>query len=87
MKSSDCIGIIHGITTFLDSIIGCKKREFKFFMWVIFQVKSLELCFIKFLVDLSYDFLNKRVKYAIEFATTRYPIMLIKLAMIEAMKG
>ena len=56
-------------------------------MWVIFQVKSLELCFIKFLVDLSYDFLNKRVKYAIESATTRYPMIVIKLAMVEAIKG
>lgn len=70
-----------------DSIIGCNKSEFKFFYVGNLQVKSLELCFIKFLVDLSYDFLNKRVKYAIESATTRYPIMLIKLAMVEAMKG
>jgi predicted ATPase len=34
-----------------------------------------------------YGFLNKRVRYAIESATTRYPIMLIKLAIVEAIKG
>jgi hypothetical protein len=32
-------------------------------------------------------FLNKRVRYAIESATARYPIIEIKLAMVEAMKG
>ena len=36
---------------------------------------------------LHYDFLNNRVRYAIESATARYPIMAIKLAMVEAMKG
>lgn len=36
---------------------------------------------------LRYDFLNNRVRYAIESATARYPIMAIKLAMVEAMKG
>jgi hypothetical protein len=36
---------------------------------------------------LTYDFLNKRVRYAMEFATARYPIIEIKLAMVEAMKG
>jgi hypothetical protein len=35
----------------------------------------------------TYDFLNKRVRYAIESATARYPIIEIKLAMVEAMKG
>jgi hypothetical protein len=35
----------------------------------------------------TYDFLNKRVRYAIESATARYPIIVIKLAMVEAMKG
>ena len=31
-----------------------------------------------------YGFLNKRVRYAIESATARYPIIVIKLAMVEA---
>ena len=34
-----------------------------------------------------YGFLNKRVRYAIESATIRYPIILIKLAIVEAIKG
>jgi hypothetical protein len=34
-----------------------------------------------------YGFLNKRVRYAMESATARYPIIVIKLAMVEAMKG
>ena len=53
------------------------------------QGKSLELYLlnIQLLALLSYGFLNKRVKYAIQSATTRYPIILIKLAMAEAMKG
>jgi hypothetical protein len=32
-------------------------------------------------------FLNKRVRYAIESATARYPMIVIKLAMVEATKG
>jgi hypothetical protein len=35
----------------------------------------------------NYGFLNKRVRYAIESATARYPIIAIKLAIVEAMKG
>jgi hypothetical protein len=35
----------------------------------------------------DYDFLNKRVKYTIESATARYPIIAIKLAIVEAIKG
>jgi hypothetical protein len=34
-----------------------------------------------------YGFLNKRVRYAIESATARYPMIVIKLAMVEATKG
>ena len=36
---------------------------------------------------LPYGFLNNRVRYAIESATARYPIMAIKLAIVEAMKA
>jgi hypothetical protein len=32
-------------------------------------------------------FLKKRVRYAIELATARYPIMVIRLAMVDATKG
>jgi hypothetical protein len=39
------------------------------------------------LTSLYYGFLNKRVRYAIESATARYPIILLKLAMVEAAKG
>ena len=35
----------------------------------------------------NYGLLNKRVRYAIESATARYPIIAIKLAIVEAMKG
>jgi hypothetical protein len=35
----------------------------------------------------NYGFLNKRVRYAIESATARYPIIAIKLAIVEAIKG
>jgi hypothetical protein len=34
-----------------------------------------------------YGFLNKRVRYAIELAIARYPIIVIRLAMVEATKG
>ncbi len=34
-----------------------------------------------------YGFLNKRVRYAIESATARYPSILIKLAIVEATNG
>ncbi len=39
------------------------------------------------LTILRYGFLNKRVRYAIEFTTARYPIRAIKLATVEAMNG
>ena len=46
------------------------------------------LSFVEYSVLLYYDlFLNKRVKYIIESATTRYPMIVIKLAMVEAIKG
>lgn len=35
----------------------------------------------------SYGFLKRRVRYAIVSATARYPIMAIKLPIVEAMKG
>jgi hypothetical protein len=35
----------------------------------------------------SYDFLNKQVRSAIKFATPRYPIRAINLAIVEAIKG
>ena len=35
----------------------------------------------------NYGFLNKEVRYAIEFAIARYPIVVIKLAIAEATKG
>gem|GEM_PF-5828099 len=34
-----------------------------------------------------YGFLNKRVRYAIESATAMYPIIVLKLAMVEATNG
>ena len=45
---------------------------------------------IPLFVDLFVEFkgfLNKRVRYAIESATARYPIIAIKLAMVEATNG
>lgn len=34
-----------------------------------------------------YTFLNKRVRYAIQSATTMYPIIVMKLAIVEATNG
>jgi hypothetical protein len=36
---------------------------------------------------ICYGFLNNRVRYAIESATAKYPITVIKLAIVEAMKA
>ena len=65
-------------------------------MTVEFQVKTLSLkassrsnssTSAKPLTCPYYGFLNKRVRYAIEFAIARYPIVVIKLAMVEATNG
>lgn len=58
---------------------------------IIDKPKSLELEAQRVLIwdysKLPYGFLNSRVRYAIESATARYPIMAIKLAIVEAMNG